>query len=123
MNRPANPNRDEHRRLTSEGNNAAGRGDYAECQRLWNEAARLKAEGQEQVEAQVMALDPWCSHCGARMRGSAAIIEGAKHYNLCHPDEGMDCYRLVTIYKHPVRDCPCVDGSLPGDLDPPAIPL
>lgn len=53
MNRPANPNREEHRRLTSEGNTAAGRGDYAESQRLWNEAIRLKREGIEQLEREL----------------------------------------------------------------------
>ena len=26
---------------------------------------------------------------------------------LCHPDEGMDCYHLATVYRHPLpcRDC------------------
>lgn len=46
MNRPPNPHRDEHRRLTAEGNAAAGRGDYERSQRLWKQAAGLKAEGQ-----------------------------------------------------------------------------
>lgn len=55
MNRPPNPNRDEHRRLASEGNAAAGRGDYPESQRLWNEAARLKARGRVAVETEMEA--------------------------------------------------------------------
>jgi hypothetical protein len=57
MNRPPNPYRDEHRRLDSEGNNAAGRGDYVESQRLWNEAARLRAKGQAEVEAMSEAFE------------------------------------------------------------------
>jgi len=41
-----------------------------------------------------------CGHCRQPMRGYAS------HNNiwLCHPDEGLDCYRLVTVFAHPV---PC----------------
>lgn len=53
MNRLPNPYRDEHRRLQKEGNAAAGRGDYAECTRLWREAARLQSAGWLDVEAAI----------------------------------------------------------------------
>ena len=45
-----------------------------------------------------------CAHCGHRVRGSAS-------YNglpLCHPDEGMDCYHLVTVWGHKMPCDPCV---------------
>ena len=34
-----------------------------------------------------------CAHCANEMRGHASA--GAQ--SLCHPDEGLDCYRLVTV--------------------------
>ncbi len=62
-----------------------------------------------------------CSHCGEPMRGSAGLTLGGVHHRLCHPDNGMDCYRLVTVFRHPIVDCPCVDGVLPeGMLRTPA---
>jgi hypothetical protein len=57
MNRPANPYRDEHRRLTAEGNEAAGRGDHAESMRLWNKAAALKRQGQQEIERMMKGDD------------------------------------------------------------------
>ena len=62
--------------------------------------AGLDADGQE-----------LCSHCGKAMRGNAGMSLNGRHHHLCHPDEGMDCYRLVTVYQHPVEDCPCVKGE------------
>ena len=44
---------------------------------------------------------PTCGHCCGPMLGYAKA-EG-KH--LCHPDEGMDCYHLVTVYRH-LMPCP-----------------
>lgn len=41
-----------------------------------------------------------CGHCQRPMRGMAS----AGSTWLCHPDDGMDCYRLVTLYGHRV---PC----------------
>lgn len=38
-----------------------------------------------------------CGHCGKPVKGHASA---AKEW-LCHPDEGVDCYRLVTVYDHP----------------------
>lgn len=43
-----------------------------------------------------------CAHCGREVSGYAAV----NGQQLCHPDYGLDCYRLVTIYKHPMP-CPC----------------
>jgi len=48
-----------------------------------------------------------CGHCLKPARGYARA-EGAR---LCHPDEGLDCYRLVTVYGHSV---PCGDCSPAG---------
>jgi hypothetical protein len=42
-----------------------------------------------------------CGHCGGPLRGYATL----GNIKLCHPDEGMDCYRLVTLYGH---GAPCV---------------
>lgn len=35
-----------------------------------------------------------CAHCANERRGYASV--GVQP--LCHPDAGMDCYRLVTVY-------------------------
>jgi hypothetical protein len=37
-----------------------------------------------------------CGHCQRPMRGYAS----AGTDWLCHPDDGIDCYRLVTLYGH-----------------------
>jgi len=39
---------------------------------------------------------PDCAHCGRPTRGFASMDEAW----LCHPDDGLDCYRLVTVYHH-----------------------
>lgn len=49
VNRPPNPHRDEHRRLTSQGNAASDRGDHAEAMRLWRQAGELKRAGQAAI--------------------------------------------------------------------------
>jgi hypothetical protein len=66
------------------------------------------------------AAQPRCGHCGGPLRGYAAVNDAA----VCHPDEGLDCYRLVTVYGHPVPCGPCayagggqgntVNGSRPS---------
>jgi hypothetical protein len=43
---------------------------------------------------------PTCGHCSGPQRGYAR----AYGEHLCHPDDGMDCYHLVTVYHHPT---PC----------------
>jgi hypothetical protein len=48
---------------------------------------------------------PTCSHCGLPRRGSAGVLLKSGYYPLCHPDEGLDCYHLVTVYKHPITNC------------------
>jgi hypothetical protein len=47
-----------------------------------------------------------CGHCQRPMRGHAST--GGVW--LCHPDDGMDCYTLVTLYGH---GAPC--GMLTSD--------
>jgi hypothetical protein len=42
---------------------------------------------------------PTCAHCGRPARGSAAIFIDGIEITLCHPDVGLDCYHLVTVYK------------------------
>ena len=44
-----------------------------------------------------------CGHCCQVMRGFASW---GKTW-LCHPDEGMDCYRAVTVKKHAMRCTVC----------------
>lgn len=39
-----------------------------------------------------------CAHCGRRFRVGGSIFTGGVEYPLCHPDDGLDCYRLVTVY-------------------------
>jgi hypothetical protein len=43
------------------------------------------------------------------VRGSAAIFVDGVEIPLCHPDLGLDCYHLVTVYKEPI-------GSRRGSL-------
>lgn len=45
-----------------------------------------------------------CGYCLARVQGSAAITTDSGTVYLCHPDEGQDCYRLVTVYHKPLAD-------------------
>jgi transcriptional regulator with XRE-family HTH domain len=48
-----------------------------------------------------------CGHCGEPQRGYASLWG----IPLCHPNEGLDCYRLVTVYGHgaPCLTQPCYD--------------
>lgn len=39
---------------------------------------------------------PVCAHCGQPARGMAHVGDD----RLCHPDSGMDCYHLVTVWGH-----------------------
>jgi hypothetical protein len=46
------------------------------------------------------------------------MMRGGREYDLCHPDDGLDCYRLVTVYKHPIDNCPhCI--ATPNDEEKP----
>lgn len=45
-----------------------------------------------------------CGHCGGQLRGNAE----ANDVPVCHPDRGMDCYLMVTVWGH---DTPCSDCS------------
>ncbi len=68
-------------------------------------------------KAHLPAPEPICGHCSRPMRGSASLNDTA----LCHPDDGMDCYRLVTIYKH---EMPCMRISclhIPGGAERPIL--
>lgn len=39
-----------------------------------------------------------CAHCGKRFEAGGSLFREGVDYPLCHPDEGLDCYRLVTVY-------------------------
>lgn len=53
-----------------------------------------------------LAMSAECGYCLARLRvrEAAAITTDNETVYLCHPDEGQDCYRLVTIYHKPLAD-------------------
>ena len=46
-----------------------------------------------------------CAHCRGPVRGYAS----ANGRPLCHPDFGLDCYHLATVYQHDVPCQPCAD--------------
>ncbi len=61
-----------------------------------------------------------CGHCGAADVGSyyagyASMTTEAGTWHLCHPNEvgRMDCYRLVTVYKH-ATPCPSCRKLFPA---------
>ena len=66
------------------------------------------------TERELLEL-PTCAHCLGVQVGFAGIGDQV----LCHPDYGIDCYRLVTIYSH-AMPCPaCRDARLLLDgMDP-----
>jgi hypothetical protein len=52
-----------------------------------------------------MMLEGICAHCHGIMRGLASV--GPEP--VCHPDSGLDCYRLVTVYRHGLHCHTCMD--------------
>lgn len=62
------------------------------------------------------ADDDACAHCRGQRYGHATAYNGlGGRVKLCHPDEGMDCYRLVTIYRHSLPCLQCSDARLLTD--------
>lgn len=62
------------------------------------------------------AKNETCGHCGRTDVGSyAAGSSAVGNQRLCHPNEAgrPDCYRLVTVYKHPVP-CDCARPKEPA---------
>lgn len=58
-----------------------------------------------------------CAHCGRVSDRLEAMVNDRW---VCHPDTGMDCYRLVTVWHEPIG------ARLPGapfDGAPMPIPL
>lgn len=51
-----------------------------------------------------------CGHCHGPLRGYGAI----GRVLLCHPDDGMDCYRLVTLYGHGIDCLSCIHHRATG---------
>lgn len=41
-----------------------------------------------------------CEHCSGIALGYATVTFDGKAYRVCHPDTGLDCYKLVTVYGH-----------------------
>lgn len=39
-----------------------------------------------------------CAHCGKQFRIGGSLYRDGSTYPLCHPNEGLDCYHLVTVY-------------------------
>lgn len=63
--------------------------------RDWLTWAALPDAERLAVQAPVLPGDQaTCAHCARPQSGYASV--GVQP--LCHPDEGMDCYRLVTVY-------------------------
>jgi hypothetical protein len=69
-------------------------------------------------------MKPTCSHCGLTQQGYASLSTDGIQYPLCHPDDGMDCYRLVTVYRHAHDGCaPCMlVAADPQSASPPPPP-
>lgn len=62
-----------------------------------------------------------CAHCQRVQAGYGMVtVKDAsgtiRDQPLCHPDQGLDCYRLVTIYRHPMP-CGCRGPSDHPDQD------
>lgn len=45
----------------------------------------------------------FCAHCRRPDSDGHGMVGDQR---LCHPDYGMDCYKLVTVYHHPMP-CDC----------------
>jgi hypothetical protein len=43
-----------------------------------------------------------CAHCGRPGPMHASLMRGGRNHPLCHPNDGLDCLRLVTIYGEPI---------------------
>lgn len=59
---------------------------------------------------------PDCAHCGLPERVGYSVVKGRY---LCHTDEGLDCYRLVTVYGHlmPCMSCIAKRQRIQEELD------
>ena len=56
-----------------------------------------------------------CGHCRREPLGFAEI----RDQRVCHPDYGIDCYRLVLVYGHPMPCQACCDArALLDNMDP-----
>lgn len=62
--------------------------------REWLRWSKLPDVERLAERAPSMPGETTCAHCGAPQRGHATV--GVQR--LCHPDDGPDCYRLVTVY-------------------------
>lgn len=56
--------------------------------------------------AETISAGAICGHCGGPLRGYGS----AGGVKLCHPDNGLDCYSLVTLSGH-TTPCPTIDAD------------
>ena len=59
----------------------------------------------EEYEGRRRERGDTCQHCWGPVKGHASV-NGQK---LCHPDFGLDCYHLATVYGHEMPCPQCVD--------------
>ncbi len=62
-----------------------------------------------------------CGHCGRTMGDYAGGYASVGDVAVCHPNEPgrPDCYHFVTVYRHPLRDCPkCAQTSKEMPMEP-----
>lgn len=64
-----------------------------------------------QCEDDALGATRICTHCQQPQRGFASLTLSGIEFPLCHPDTGMDCYRLVTIYRHTPNRCRCTSAQ------------
>lgn len=65
-----------------------------------------------------------CAHCGrvcGDRDGGMSVVNGQP---LCHPNaEGRpDCYRMVTVYSHPLHNCNTCKANAPDPVDDRSMP-
>jgi|GEM_PF-2068072 len=72
----------------------------------------------------------FCAHCRQPARGHARVAwvalddraadDDQTWLDLCHPEQGMDCYQLVVQFKHPTPCSACIRYVAPQGSAPPA---
>lgn len=89
---------------------AAGIGAVEDLIRRAANNRNLPSEKRSELRLRATAPKPSCGHCGRVQDGYAAV----GNTPLCHPDEGMDCFKLVTLYGHATPCDTCTPVTAPG---------
>lgn len=50
-----------------------------------------------------------CVHCSGIVLGYSTLDVDNKTYRVCHPNTGLDCYKLMTVYSHDRWCFACTD--------------